>query len=72
MFSSTLTTGVVKNLIHFLPDFLLGEFSFSSRKLILIMFKLGKATARFAHWSHAGWGFNDWNRFSINEPITTG
>ena len=32
MFSSTLTTGVVKNLIHFLPDFLLGEFSFSSRK----------------------------------------
>ena len=31
----------------------------------LILFKLGKATARFAHWSHAGWGFKDWNRLAL-------
>ena len=33
--------------------------------IILILFKLGKATARFAHWSHAGWGFKDWNRLAL-------
>jgi hypothetical protein len=27
------------------------------------MFQIGKATTRFAHWSHQGWGFNDWNRW---------
>ena len=26
------------------------------------VFKIGKATANFAQWSHAGWGFDDWNR----------
>jgi len=26
-------------------------------------YQIGKATARFAHWSHSGWGFNDWNRW---------
>ena len=33
--------------------------------IILIIFKLGKATANFAHWSHAGWGFDDWNRSAL-------
>merc|ERR1719312_1533962 len=26
-------------------------------------YQIGKATARFTHWSHSGWGFNDWNRW---------
>jgi len=26
-------------------------------------YQIGKATARFASWSHRGWGFNDWNRW---------
>lgn len=26
-------------------------------------YQLGKATARFAHWSHTGWGFSDWDRW---------
>eukprot|EP00090_Calanus_glacialis_P028914 TRINITY_DN46358_c0_g1_i1.p1 TRINITY_DN46358_c0_g1~~TRINITY_DN46358_c0_g1_i1.p1 ORF type:complete len:202 (-),score=57.48 TRINITY_DN46358_c0_g1_i1:95-700(-) len=26
-------------------------------------YQIGKATTRFAHWSHQGWGFNDWNRW---------
>merc|ERR1711892_694612 len=26
-------------------------------------YQIGKATSRFAHWSHQGWGFNDWNRW---------
>ena len=37
--------------------------------IILTMFKLGKATANFAHWSHADWGFNDWNRSALIKKL---
>ena len=26
-------------------------------------------TGRFAHWSHAGWGFSDWNRWRMEDGL---
>jgi len=32
-------------------------------------YQLGKIRGRFVHWSHAGWRFNDWNRWRMEDGM---